>query len=600
MGSYGFFREDNLSRREKDRFLRSCESSAMAFFRSVKQQFHSDNPGQLKRELAWLWHRVKQFDRLIFLVGLLGLCGTLMSLASSVASKYLIDAVTGFGADIIGKAAVLMAVMMLGSLLLQAISSRVSAAVHVRVRNQMQHTTYGRILRASWEALEPFRSGDLLNRLNSDINTAADGVISFLPGLLTSGVRFLGAFGIMLYFDPIMALIALIGAPVTLLLSRTLVRKLRQHNLTMKELTGEVMSFQEDSFRNLTSIKAFSVTDRYEDEMEKLQGEYSNAYLSYNSFQISMSSLMSLVGMLVTAACFGWGIYQLWTGDITYGSMTMFLQLATTLRGSFSALVSLAQQSISITTSAGRIMAVEELPEEDSIVPEGFREELELQIDLKQVSFRYLNGDSVLRTFDFTARPKDQIAIIGPSGEGKTTLLRLLLGLVAPCEGTAELIGESGRRYSISAGTRSVFAYVPQGNSIFSGTIAQNLRIVAPEATDAELKAALKIACAWDFVQQFPEGIHHPLGAGGRGISEGQAQRLAIARALLRKAPILLLDEATSGLDAATERRLMENLRRSGRIRTCILVTHRPGSAEFCSRTYEIRRGNVTEVEYGA
>ena len=600
MGSYGFFREDNLSRREKDRFLRSCESSAMAFFRSVKQQFHSDNPGQLKRELAWLWHRVKQFDRLIFLVGLLGLCGTLMSLASSVASKYLIDAVTGFGADIIGKAAVLMAVMMLGILLLQAISSRVSAAVHVRVRNQMQHTTYGRILRASWEALEPFRSGDLLNRLNSDINTAADGVISFLPGLLTSGVRFLGAFGIMLYFDPIMALIALIGAPVTLLLSRTLVRKLRQHNLTMKELTGEVMSFQEDSFRNLTSIKAFSVTDRYEDEMEKLQGEYSNAYLSYNSFQISMSSLMSLVGMLVTAACFGWGIYQLWTGDITYGSMTMFLQLATTLRGSFSALVSLAQQSISITTSAGRIMAVEELPEEDSIVPEGFREELELQIDLKQVSFRYLNGDSVLRTFDFTARPKDQIAIIGPSGEGKTTLLRLLLGLVAPCEGTAELIGESGRRYSISAGTRSVFAYVPQGNSIFSGTIAQNLRIVAPEATDAELKAALKIACAWDFVQQFPEGIHHPLGAGGRGISEGQAQRLAIARALLRKAPILLLDEATSGLDAATERRLMENLRRSGRIRTCILVTHRPGSAEFCSRTYEIRRGNVTEVEYGA
>ena len=505
MGSYGFSREDNLSRREKDRFLRSCESSAMAFFRSVKQQFHSDNPGQLKRELAWLWHRVKQFDRLIFLVGLLGLCGTLMSLASSVASKYLIDAVTGFGADIIGKAAVLMAVMMLGSLLLQAISSRVSAAVHVRVRNQMQHTTYGRILRASWEALEPFRSGDLLNRLNSDINTAADGVISFLPGLLTSGVRFLGAFGIMLYFDPIMALIALIGAPVTLLLSRTLVRKLRQHNLTMKELTGEVMSFQEDSFRNLTSIKAFSVTDRYEDEMEKLQGEYSNAYLSYNSFQISMSSLMSLVGMLVTAACFSWGIYQLWTGDITYGSMTMFLQLATTLRGSFSALVSLAQQSISITTSAGRIMAVEELPEEDSIVPEGFREELELQIDLKQVSFRYLNGDSVLRTFDFTARPKDQIAIIGPSGEGKTTLLRLLLGLVAPCEGTAELIGESGRRYSISAGTRSVFAYVPQGNSIFSGTIAQNLRIVAPEATDAELKAALKIACAWDFVQQFPE-----------------------------------------------------------------------------------------------
>ena len=144
------------------------------------------------------------------------------------------------------------------------------------------------------------------------------------------------------------------------------------------------------------------------------------------------------------------------------------------------------------------------------------------------------------------------------------------------------------------------FAYVPQGNSIFSGTIARNLRIVAPEATDAELEEALKIACAWEFVSQFPEGIHHQLGTGGRGVSEGQAQRLAIARALLKKAPIMLLDEATSGLDEATEQRLMENLRRSGRVHTCILVTHRPGSAEFCNRTYEVCKGQVSEVNHGA
>ena len=572
----------------------------MVFFRSVKKQFYKESPQQMKRELNWLWNRIAQYRRMILIVGILGLCGTLMSLASSVASKYLIDAVTGYGTDIIGRAAVLMVGMMLGSLLLQAISSRVSAAVHIRVRNQMQHTTYGRILRAAWEALEPYRSGDLLNRLNSDINTAADGVISFLPSLLTSGVKFLGAFCIMLYYDPTMALIALIGAPVTLLLSRVLMKKLRQHNLTMKELTGEVMSFQEDSFRNLTSIKAFSVTDRYEEEMGKLQGEYADAYLSFNSFQIGMSSVLSLVGMLVTAACFGWGVYQLWTGEITYGSMTMFLQLASTLRSSFSALVSLAQQAISLTTSAGRVMAVEELPEENAQTPEGFREERELEIALEKVSFNYQNGDTVLHTFDFAARPGDQIAIIGPSGEGKTTLLRLLLGLVDPCGGSAELVGDTGNRYPISAGTRSVFAYVPQGNSIFSGTIAQNLRIIAPEATEEEMERVLKIACAWEFVRQFPEGLNHPLGAGGRGISEGQAQRLAIARALLRKAPILLLDEATSGLDVATERRLMENLRESGLVRTCILVTHRPGSAEFCNRTYEIHHGHVTEVDYGA
>ena len=403
----------------------------------------------------------------------------------------------------------------------------------------------------------------------------------------------------MLYYDPVMALIALLGVPVTLGLSRAVLGKMRRHNLEMKELTSKVMSFQEDSFRNLTSIKAFSVTDRFETEMRHLQGTYANAFLSYNAFQIGISAFLSLVSMAVTAACFGWCIYQLWTGRITYGSMTLFLQLASTLRGSFSSLVSLAQQVISITTSAGRILAVEVLPEEAQAVPPGLAEEDELGIHIEQASFHYQNGDSVLDTFNFTVRHGDMIAVIGPSGEGKTTLLRLLLGLVEPCTGNAALVGSSGNRYSISAGTRSVFAYVPQGNSVFAGTIAENLRLVNPDATEEELVKALKTACAWEFVSQFPDGIYHLLGAGGRGISEGQAQRLAIARALLRKAPILLLDEATSGLDVTTERQLLENLRQCGLLHTCILVTHRPESARFCSRTYEIHRRQVTEVTDG-
>lgn len=566
----------------------------------MKKRFQKENIDQIKRELLWLWQRMKQYRNLIALVALLGIGGTVMSLGSSVATKYLIDAVTGFGADVVGRAAVYMSLMMLGGLALQAVSSRVSASVHVRVRNQMQHDTYGRILRASWEMLEPYRSGDLMNRLNSDVDAVTNGVIGFLPSLLTAGVKFLGAFGIMLYYDPVMAMIALIGAPVTLILSRFLVKKLRDHNLTMKELSGEVMSFQEDSFRNLTSIKAFSVTDQYEQELENLQNSYARAYLSFNSFQVRMSSFLSLVGFGVTMACFGWGIYRLWSGAITYGSMTMFLQLASTLRSAFSTLVSLAQQAISIGTSAGRIMAVEELPEENSVVPEGFDREAELQIALERVSFRYRNGEYVLKTFDFSANPGDQIAITGPSGEGKTTLLRLLLGLVEPDQGCVELIGDQGKRYAVSGGTRGAFSYVPQGNSIFAGTIAQNLRIVAPEATEEELREVLEIACAWDFVSQFPDGVNHRLGAGGRGISEGQAQRLAIARALLRKAPILLLDEATSGLDQATEQKLMNHLHQSDRVKTCILVTHRSSSADFCNRCYEIHQGSVTEVSYGA
>ena len=217
-----------------------------------------------------------------------------------------------------------------------------------------------------------------------------------------------------------------------------------------------------------------------------------------------------------------------------------------------------------------------------------------VSVRMEQVSFAYQDGDVVLHPFDFYTEPGDVIAITGPSGEGKTTLLRLLLGLVEPKSGKAWLSGT--KAYPIGAGTRRAFSYVPQGNSIFAGTVAQNLRLFCPEATDEELCRALDAACALEFVEQLPGKLEHPLGAGGRGLSEGQAQRLAIARALLRGAPILLLDEATSALDVATEQQILKNLQSRDWARTCILVTHRPASAEICSRGYEIHDGTVTEV----
>ena len=567
----------------------------MAFFRKIKKLLNREDPKQLKKELLWLAARVRQYRKKILVIGLLGLVGTAMGLASSVASKYLIDAVTGGRADLLAGAAVAMVALMLLSLALHGISSRVGARIHIRVKNALQRTAFGKILRAGWESLEQYRSGDLLNRLSADVDAVCGGIINFLPSLAGSGVKFLGAFGIMLFYDPVMAVIALLGVPVTLLASRLLLGKMRDHNLKMKTLSGDVMAFQEDSFRNLTSIKAFSLTDRFENRMRGLQGTYSDAYLSYNAFHIGTSTMLAVVSMTVTVSCFGWGVYQLWNGSITYGSMTMFLQLASTLRGAFQSMVSLVQQGVSLTTSAGRILAVEALPEESAALPAGLDAESRLDIRLEQVSFRYRDGDPVLEPFDFTARHGDVIAITGPSGEGKTTLLRLLLGLVQPTSGTAALHGASGAVYPLNAGTRRMFAYVPQGNSVFSGTIAENLRLVCPDATDAQLEEALRIACAWEFVSRFPDGMEHRLESGGRGVSEGQAQRLAIARALLRKAPVLLLDEVTSGLDAATERQLLENLRTCGWLQTCILVTHRAESAAFCSRCYELSSRLLTE-----
>ena len=203
----------------------------MAFIRAIKKYVHRDEPGQLKRELLWLLTHVRQYRKQIFIIGILGLVGTVMGLGSSVASKYLIDAVTGYGSEFLVRSAIVMGLMMLGGLVFQGISNRVSAKIHILVRNEMQHNTYTRILRAGWEALEPYRSGDLLNRLNADVGTVSDGVINMLPAFVTSLTKFLGAFCIILYYDPVMAVIALLGVPVMLPLSRILMRKMRHHNL---------------------------------------------------------------------------------------------------------------------------------------------------------------------------------------------------------------------------------------------------------------------------------------------------------------------------------------------------------------------------------
>lgn len=537
---------------------------------------------------------IRRYRAVVGIHILLGILGTALSLLSSVAMKTLIDVVTGFQTGAIFTAAAWMAGMLLGSAAMQAAASRIAAVINIRVQNGIQAEVYDRMLRTDWASLEQFRSGDLLNRLNTDVTSVSGGVTGLLPSFVTAAVQFLGSLMIILCYDPVMALIALIGAPLSVLCSRTLVRRMRSYNRRMKDISSEVMSFHEDSLRNLTSIKAFGIMDGFRDRMCAMQGKYRETYLDYNRFSVIAGFVMSIVGLLVSAGCFGWGVYRLWTHAISYGAMMMFLQLTTMLRSAFSSLIGLVPTAISITTSAGRLMAVADLPEEP-----GARETAPVPdactVELRDVTFAYSGGEPVLEHVDFRARPGEVVALTGASGEGKTTMIRLMLGLVRPEHGSVCLTGADGRCLPVTAATRAAFSYVPQGNTVFAGTIADNLRMVRPEATDAELIAALETACAYDFVRQLPDGIYARTGELGHGLSEGQAQRIAVARAVLRGAPVLLLDEATSALDEATEQRMLENLMHSGRVQTCVLITHRAATAERCPRRYTLRGTRLTE-----
>ena len=440
-------------------------------------------------------------------------------------------------------------------------------------------------MEADWQAMSQYHSGDLLNRMDNDVASVSSSVLGWLPDLVTRLVQFLGALGIILYYDPTLAGLALLSAPVTLVVSRTLMGRMRQYSRQVREVSSQVMMFHEESFQNIQVIKSFGLGGLYSRKLRQVQEDYRQVKLAYNKFSVAASALMSLVGTAVSVACFGWGVYRLWGNYITYGTMILFLQMAGSLSASFGALVKLVPSAISAATAAGRIMAVTELPREDRSQDKEAWEDL---------VFRYQDGDVVLDGANFYADPGEIVALVGPSGEGKTTMLRLLLGIVRPQAGYVAVTGQrTGQSLTASASTRPFFAYVPQGNTMFAGTVAENLRVMAQEAGEEDLWRVLDLACAGEFVRKLPQGLDTKLKEGGGSLSSGQVQRLSIARALLADAPVLLLDEATSALDVATERKVLRNVLQAQAHKTVIVTTHRPSVLNICNRVYQIANRRI-------
>ncbi len=558
---------------------------------------------EVLNEMKWIGRYSIRYKGAVMLYILLGIFSTAMGLGTGVVSKYIIDAVTGYDSSALFPAAAGYVAMMLLQVGVSAWSGRVTAKNRIMVNQEIRAEVFGKVLGADWEKLSEYHSGDLLNRLNSDVNTVATSVLGWIPTFITGVVQFFSTLALILYYDPMMALLALASAPVTLAMSRVLMRKMRFHNKKMLEVNSDMMAFNEEAFQNLQYIKAFGLMDKYSGLFRGKQDYYRDVQLDYNKFSIMTSSLMSIVGMGVTGACFGWGVYRLWTGAITYGTMTLFLQQAGNLSAAFSSLVNMVPTAVGAATSAGRIMAVTDLPEEeqaDAAEAEAFKEYARtaggVTIRAENLDFWYQDGNTVLSGVSFHVKPRETVALVGPSGEGKTTMLRILLGLVGARGG--EVRAEAGeRKLVISPAARTLFAYVPQGNTMMSGTIRENLQLLHSDASDEEIWAALREVCADEFVSRLPEGLDTYLKERGGGLSEGQLQRLSIARAMLCDAPVLLLDEATSALDVATEHRLLKNIMESAKNKTCIVTTHRPSVLTMCTRVYRIEGHGMVQLD---
>ncbi len=553
---------------------------------------------EMWRQTKWIYQYARRYWAATVFYTLLGMVGTVVSLFSSLVSKELVDIITGYETGAVVQTFAIMIGLNIGNMFMSQISGYASNWISMKVNAEIKSDIFAKILVTDWESLTAYHTGDLLTRWGSDANNISTGVLSFIPNLIIYIFRFVSAFVVVAYHDITFAIFAFLGMPVSLVLSKTLMRRMINNNQRSAAMSAKMSGFNQEAFSNIQTIKAFDLIGYYVDKLKNLQKEYISMRLDFHRMSMGTSLILSIVGMLVSYSAYGWGIYRVWSGAISYGTMTMFLSLSGTLTGTLHNLTSLVPTIIGLTTSAGRLMDIVEMPQEDYSNDEEVQQfwernkERGISLKMNEVFYAYKTGTEVFSGASIEVNPKEIIALVGPSGEGKTTMLRLILSLMQTQDGSAYLSGQIGAENNcvpLTPSTRKLFSYVPQGNTMFSGTIAENMRNVKPDATDGEIIEALKTACAWEFVEKLPNGINSVIKERGGGFSEGQAQRLSIARALLRQSPILLLDEATSALDVATERRVLKNIMQDEHPRTCIVTTHRPTVLSACSRVYAIR-----------
>ena len=553
---------------------------------------------EMTKEWVWLSAYMKRYWLSIAFYICLGLVGVGMGLAASVAQKSLINAVTADNKVVenVLEAAALVISLAITQILISAGASWVSTRINIRVVNEIREDIFRKIVSTRWESLATYHSGDIINRLEGDVNTVANGAISFIPNLITRLAQFIGALAIIMYYEPTMALFAFFSAPVLLITGRPMMRIMRKHNENMRNINGRILSFNEEVFQNIQLVKAFDLGATYCKNLRGLLSEYRTIRLKYNRVSILMSIVMGFVGLIAGYSCYAWGVYCLFTGEIDYGEMMLFVSLTGSLSGTFSALVGMVPSAIATATAAGRVMEVTQLPAEtDEYADEAaalgeLAGEQGVRIQVRDLTFRYEKAETdVLKNVSFDVEPGQVVAFVGPSGGGKTTVLRVMLALLQVKEGSVTVSSADGTvSMPLTESIRRLCAYVPQGNSIFSGTVESNLLAVKPDATEEEIITALKTADAWSFLSVLPDTYRSELGEKGHNFSEGQLQRISIARAILRNAPILVMDEATSALDIDTEARVLRNIMTENPNRICLITTHRASMLEYSDIIFRV------------
>lgn len=539
-----------------------------------------------KEILKWLWVAWKGNRLQASLNALIGLLGVIVSLSSVWAVQHAIDVASHEAKGEIITAVLLMGVLILCDFALNITSVWIRNLLGIKAQNRMQQKLLDRILRSEWKGKESHHSGDVLNRLEIDVANVVNFLTEIIPNSLSTLALFLGAFFYLFAMDWRLAIVIVIMIPIFVVFSKIYMRQMRHLTSEVRNSDSKVQSILQETIQHRMLIKTLEGDSEAVNRLEGTQSVLRNNIVRRTKFSVFSYLVLNLGFSIGYLIAFGWAAIRLSAGTLTFGGMTAFLQLVNRIQSPARQLTRLVPSFVSVFTAAERLMELEEDPLEeqgDSIVmdsPCGVR--------FKNVTFAYEDSeDNVIEHLNYDFYPGSCTAILGETGSGKTTLVRIILALLKPMNGMVEIYNKLENK-QLSPLLRTNFVYVPQGNTLMSGTIRDNLRLGKITATDEEMKKALKQSCA-EFVFDLPNGLETECTEQGGGLSEGQAQRISIARALLRNRSIMLFDEATSALDPETERQLLKNLLEK-HDKTIIFITHRPAVVEYCDQTLTIEK----------
>ncbi|PMC23478.1 ABC transporter [Hoylesella buccalis] len=554
---------------------------------NIRQWFKIPTPKYSAKVIfKWLWRAWRGNQLQAILNAAIGLLSVVVSLAQVWAVQHAIDVASGHAEGSIYWSVGVMALLVLCGFALRICSIWVRNILGIKAQNRMQQRMLDRILRSEWTGKESHHSGDVLNRLEQDVGTVVSFLTETIPNTISVVAMFVGAFLYLFSMDKVLAFVIVGIIPVFVLLSKLYIGQMRRLTRQVRDSDSKVQSVLQETIQHRMLIKTLESDSIMVDRLESTQSELRHRVVKRTAFSVVSNFILNAgfsVGYLIA---FLWAALRMADETLTFGGMTAFLQLVNRIQGPARDLTRLAPVFVGVFTAAERLMELEENPLEEQGDPVPLT--APCGVRLEHITYAYDDGDSnVIEQLDFDFYPGSCTAVLGETGAGKTTLIRLILALLHPNEGKVIIYNQQEQK-ELSPLMRCNFVYVPQGNTLMSGTIRDNLRLGKLNATEEEIKAALEMSCA-SFVMELPDGLDTVCTEAGGGLSEGQAQRISIARALLRNRPIMLFDEATSALDPETERQLLHNIL-SHHDKTVIFITHRPAVVDYCDQTLHLQK----------